>query len=277
MKAVIKLGGSAITYKHLADEFPTNLNEVIEQGDRFIRFDVLRSVGSQLKDIVSQYNPQIALVNGAGPFGHKMVKSGAERFEVHMAVKYLNQRICDTLAEYSIRVRSVAPSAHVTYDETFDFSALHEMMMKLISFNDIPSTYGDVVRALKGNGNVPYDENPPKQLGKVVSGDDILPAFARHIDADLVLSGTDIDGYYDNFGEENAELAKELNWSDAFLEEKTETEHRVTGEMLEKVRKLFPAVREGTECRIFNLTVPGNLKAIFDGQDIGTKLISEKF
>lgn len=260
-KIVVKLGGSIVTKKSVND-FPIEFEEIKQKADYYIRRGVVRRVAKELKGALDydKAATKLILVNGAGPFGHFLVKRRRPDDDVRESVKHLNDRIVSELRNIGLNVVPVAPSKSCDYvDGEFDISYLWELTGVLLQEGKILSTYGDVLRG-----------------GKIISGDDLVVLLAKKWKADKIITVTDVDGVFtkDPKTHKDAEFIGQLGSDESVKVEYRTNNIDVSGGMAAKVEKLRQAAEHGIECRIINGLKEGNVKASILGiENIGTLIL----
>ncbi len=257
-KIVLKIGGSIITKKDV-NEFPLEISEIKEKADDYIKYDVIRRIGKEIKEVLKEKNIQLILVNGAGPFGHFLVKHDRPDNEVRWSVKYLNEKLVSEFRKTGLDTVSVVPSESCEFvNGEFNVSRLWKSTNAIIKKDKIPSTYGDVLNN-----------------GKIISGDDLVVLLAKQWRADKIIAATDVDGVFTKNPHihKDAELIKALNIDDNSIGY-TKIKIDVTGEMASKVKKLKQAAIDGIKCQIINGAKEGNIKAVLLGDEsIGTLIL----
>jgi isopentenyl phosphate kinase len=258
-KIVLKLGGSILTKKDTTD-FPIEIQKIKDAADEYIRYDVIRKIGNEMKEALEQDNIELILVNGAGPFGHFLVKNRRPDEEVRESVRHLNNRIVSELKKIGLKIVPIAPSKSCEFVRgEFDISYLWEVTSTLLEEGKILSTYGDML-----NG------------GKVISGDDLVVLLAKVWKADEIITATDVDGVFtrDPKTNKDVEFIGRLGSDSNGNVEYTTSNIDVTGGMVAKVEKLKSAAKQGTECRVINGLKEGNIKAALLGdKSIGTFIL----
>lgn len=173
----LKLGGSDITAKERSAKFPDYIQGVYEQGKDFIRFERLRQIASILQMVqTSGDNLTLAIVHGAGPFGHRLAHKRPAQ-EVHASVQFLNTQVREVLEKGGLATLPIAPfdTAKVIEDrKKFDLTELSNQAAKAVIGGQIPISFGDMA---------PFADEPERY--GVVSGDDILPAICAHPDTNM--------------------------------------------------------------------------------------------
>lgn len=262
-RIVLKIGGSVITEKDpgkLAD-FPTTVDGIKHRGEEYMRLEDIARVGREIREAMDEVGARIILVNGAGPFGHLLVKAGRPDEDVRASVRFQNERLVSELRAAGLDVVPVPPSESCTFDGSkFDIDYLWEITEMLLEEGKVPSTYGDVLAD-----------------GKIISGDDIVVLLARKWKADRIIMATDVDGVYTKDPKTNADakFLPELRASGAESIDYALNAIDVTGGMKSKVEKLKEAAAAGIKCKIINGITPGNVKAAMLGDEgFGTSIVA---
>jgi len=275
-KIVLKLGGSAITYKSTA-YFPMDIDDIKRDAGRYIRSENVSRLASEIKQAMDESGSQMVVINGAGPFGHYLVAKSAPGDTVRESVAFLNGKVVYELRRAGIDAVPIPPSESCTFDgERFDIGYLWDTAKLLLEETKVPSTYGDFLKSA-----------PEKGISeKIISGDDLAVLIAELWKADMVVMAADVDGYYTyNPKKSGARLIKTVYASSGrvVLADQPPTigsgdvgdMHDMTGGMEAKVRKLKPLAIKGITGRLINGTVPGNVKAALLGDEsFGTSIVS---
>lgn len=258
-KIVLKLGGSLITKKDVKN-FPLEIEEIKQRADEYIHLNEIKRIGKEIKEAMNEKPIQLILINGAGPFGHFLVKRNRPDDDVRASVKLLNEKLVSELRKIGIDIVPIPPSESCEFsNEKFDISYLWEVGDVLLEEGKTLSTYGDM---LKG--------------GKVISGDDLIVLLAEHWQADKIITATDVDGVFtkDPKIHDNVKLIKHLSGDENGEVEYTINNIDVTGGMASKVKKLKQAASRGIKCQIINGLEEGNIKAALLGDEsIGTLIL----
>lgn len=259
-KIVLKLGGSLITKKDIK-KFPLEIEEIKQRADEYIRLNEIKRIGKEVKEAMNEKPIQLVLINGAGPFGHFLVKHKRPSDEVRASVKLLNEKLVSELRKNGIDAVPIPPSESCEFvDGRFDISYLWEVGKVLLEEGKTLSTYGDVL-----------------QGGKVISGDDLIVLIAEHWQADRIITATDVDGVFTGDPKiyKDAKFIRVLGSENDVKVEYTIDSIDVTGGMESKVKKLRHAATNGINCRIINGLKEGNIKAALLGDEsIGTLITS---
>ncbi|MBU4245947.1 MAG: isopentenyl phosphate kinase [Nanoarchaeota archaeon] len=261
MKEVIllKIGGSLITDK--AAKVP-KVNQ--------------KNLARISKEISQGFNPEkqiLAIVHGAGSFGHVIVKetgihkgiSNKEHLlafaETQRLQNELNSDVCKELIKNKIPAMPFEPASTAVMDEgrliSLDTGAL-EGMLKI---GLVPVLYG-----------VPaYDI---AQGCSILSGDQIITYLAKRLKASRIILATDVDGVFDADPNKNpkAKLIKEIsraNFAEIARKISGSTNTDVTGGMFAKVKEIFEI--NGLTGEIINGNKQNNIKRALHGEKgIGT-------
>jgi isopentenyl phosphate kinase len=215
MTVVLKLGGSLITDK--------DRRETLDDGAL-----------SAAADAVAEVDTDLALVHGAGSFGHHYAEKhgvsvtegtgdAGAALEIHGSMTTLNRFVLSRLHDRDVPALPVHPlSAGARDDEAaLEFSVATVCTMLGEGF--VPVSHGDVI-AHAGRG------------ATIISGDELVVRFATATSADRIGLCSTVDGVYDADGAvidrigSFEEVADALGGSDAT---------DVTGGMAGKVRTLL--------------------------------------
>lgn len=267
-KIILKLGGSLITKKN-AKDFPLELGRIRFSAENYMRLDVIKRVVDEIVSAKKEKDFSLILVNGAGPFGHFLVKKYIENkklFDVktiHYSVFILNEKLIEYFGD-SLKLKSVAPFDTCYLTKTgFDVSNLWTEAEQVLNKSLIPSTYGDIVPTVGLAGRLGNYE--------VISGDDLVVGLAKLWKPDKIVMVTDVDGVYtkDPKTDKDAQLIKKID-------EKMKIEYSnniidVSGGIGSKIRKLLLAKEFGVKSQIINGLVENNVRNVLLGDEsIGT-------
>ncbi|MDG5774970.1 isopentenyl phosphate kinase [Haloarculaceae archaeon H-GB1-1] len=245
MTTVLKLGGSVITAK---DDLETVDDEGMET--------VLDAVGAFEGDLV--------VVHGGGSFGHHHaaehgvsstsgIHDAAGAVAVHGAMKRLNDEVVTRLHERGVGAVPVHPLSAASRAADGALALPTAQVGTMLGEGFTPVLHGDVV-AHEGEGVT------------VVSGDDLVIALARSLDATRVGLCSAVPGVLDVDGEVVTridrfdDVARAVGGSDAT---------DVTGGMAAKVRKLLAL---DTPAHVFDASSVGEF---LDGGEPGTRIEHE--
>ena len=265
---ILKLGGSVIT-KKLTSKFPSDYEEILKVGNKFIRESTLSRLIKEIHKAYSIASFGLILINGAGPFGHSLVNDylSGKRVDIetiHKSVKFLNTRI-KTEAEKYFAVSVIDPFEHCSYQKgKFCVSKMVDLVEKFLKRERVALTYGDVIQARSGG-----------KLGKyhIISGDDIAVELASKINIDKIIMVFDVDGIFTQtphlYSDAEFKPVVAEKTSVKFFSNKID----VTGGMEAKVRKLF-SVAGKTEIWIVNGLIRNRVFHLLLGKPtIGTKIV----
>ncbi|MFC4551250.1 MULTISPECIES: isopentenyl phosphate kinase [Halorussus] len=242
MTTVVKLGGSVITDKDRAETLD----------------------GPALADAASAIAEadaaDLVVVHGGGSFGHHNASEhgvsktdgsndAAAAVEIHGAMKTLNDFVLSRLHDRGVPAVPVHPFSAARRDREAALTLMTEQVETMLGEGFVPVLHGDVV-AHEGEGVT------------ILSGDEVVTAVARGVDADRVGFCSTVPGVLD--GEDVIpeirsydEVADVLGGSDAT---------DVTGGMAGKVRALLDL---GAPATIFG---PDDLRAFLAGEEPGTRI-----
>jgi len=267
---VVKLGGSLISEKS-AKEFPLAYEEIEKYADEYIRSDVIKRIGREIEEALAEKQMKIILINGAGPFGHFVVRAYLEHkvediMTIHKSVELLNKKLIGSMKGKNLQLYTIHPVKTCKLTKNgFDLSKLFKEINSAKS--KIPSTYGDIVPVVGVRGRLgDYD---------ILSGDDIVVEVARYCSADRILMVTDVDGVFTK----DPKINRDAKFIRQLTDEKTEVEYSmtvtdVTGGFASKIKKLFVAKQHGIVSQIVNGLTRDNVKKALLGDDsIGTLIV----
>lgn len=168
----LKLGGSDITHKDRSGDFPTTIEEIMERGGEFIKFQRIEAIVKVLKSVMeAQPGLNFVLVHGAGPFGHTLAHKEPPEM-VHRSVLFLNHCVRTIFEQQDVQTESLSPYDHCQVVEDrkrFTMEGLVARAVESLGQGRIPVGFGDMAPYQDGSGSY-----------GVVSGDDLLPAICSH-------------------------------------------------------------------------------------------------
>jgi isopentenyl phosphate kinase len=267
---LVKFGGAVLGDKQRKD-FPLDLQKIIEGYDKYAWVDNIKRLAGEFAYAYNKFRDyNWCLINGAGPFGHFLVKNKADPEIVHKSVEFLNSKIVEAFEDFGINAVPVHPVKTCYYegDGKYNIDKMWKEMQGLIEQKKIPFTYGDVVPTKNCKGQY-YNEY------EVMSGDISVEQIAKIWPATKVYLATDVDGVYATIDSKllDLQIAKEIsfkphgNYEIKFEKAKIDVTNEMKGK-LESIARLNAPVR------IFNGLKPGYLKrALCD--DIGGTLITK--
>ena len=269
MKIIIKLGGSVVTFKETKD-FPLSWKEIERTCERYIRVWNVRRIAKEIASITKITELQMILINGAGPFGHFLVKERLEGNKsittelIHKSVELLNQKIVRIFNDNGMKLVPLAPYELCYFSNgMYNIQQLYTKCLRVLSEGGFPSTYGDCVKVNK--------QTPPLGDCVVISGDDLVVELTKLWRPDKVIIATDVDGVFTSDPKLNPDARLIRLFSPETLES-TKFEISsidVTGGMRSKVIKLL-SISSMAECRIINGLKPGIIRKAILGYNVGT-------
>ncbi len=261
---IIKLGGSAITYK----------NKNIPEPN----LEIIQNTAKEIQKAQAEKEFHLIVVHGAGPYGHKFVtdfgitnglknSSDVEGFvKTHQSMEELNKIIIDAFSDIGLLVFPVQPSACIIQKNkkivSFNTAIIRELLE--MDSNIIPIMYGDMV----------IDE---ELKASVVSGDAIVSYLTRELKVEKVFFGADVGGIFTDDPKINrdAELIPEINAENVknVLQKVSGSNNvDVTGGMKGKLLEIMEILK-GNDILIFDITKKGNLYNALTGNVIpGTEI-----
>jgi len=261
---ILKLGGSAITYKNKKTPEP-NLK-------------VILGAAKEIKQAKNEKDFQLIVVHGAGPYGHKFVSDygiadglsndkDVEGFvKTHHSMEDLNKIFSDMFKDAGLLGFPIQPSACIIQKNKKIISFDLKIIKALLEMNKdiIPILYGDMVIDTELRAGV-------------VSGDAIISYLAKELQVYKVLFGADVDGIFeaDPKKYKNAELIPEINKNNmesVLRKVSGSNEIDVTGGMKGKFQEIMEILK-GVEILIFNITKKKSIYRALCGTSVkGTKI-----
>ncbi|AZH25435.1 isopentenyl phosphate kinase [Haloplanus aerogenes] len=242
MTTVLKLGGSLITDKERAETL---------DGTAL----------SAAADAIAECRDDLALVHGAGSFGHHYAEKhgvsvtegttdAGDALEIHGSMTTLNRFVLSRLHDRDVSALPVHPLSAGGRDADAALDMPIPAVRTMLGEGFVPVSHGDVI-AHEDHG------------ATIISGDEVVVRFAEGLDADRIGLCSTVDGVYDEHGdvidhiEDFDAVADALGGSDAT---------DVTGGMAGKVRTLLdldaPAYVFGAD----------DLSAFLSGGEPGTRI-----
>jgi isopentenyl phosphate kinase len=269
-KLIIKIGGSFLTKKAHSGVFPTTIDGIISQGDKFIEKKRLESISQEIADISKKH--QIMIVHGAGPFGHALVEkimSGAsiDVPDVHRSMLVLNEAVNTILRNRGMTPITLSPIDYVEYDGDFSTSTLVSEMTSEIGSGNLPVSHGDIVRVKTGSGRIDGYE--------VISGDRVASDLALGWQVDSVIMVTDMDGILDRDPAiSKGERIPEIRFQECLdlLRGRGSKGADVTGGIAQKVVSCREPILSGIPLKIISGLEYGNLLSASEDGDVGTTI-----
>lgn len=275
MRIVLKLGGSLIVNK---DIVPTSVQDLKKNSQKYIKNSVIKRCVKEISSAIRGTSIQLFLIHGAGHYGHFLIdkqrwKELGDIEIVHNYCDFLNKMVVKSFKQFELKIKVLPPFKTCFYDfekREFNVNNLWGLATKALEKNQIPITYGDVI------------PTNPRNKGKhggyeVISGDDLSVLTARLWNANKIIMAMNVDGLYDKNPKKykNAKLLfKKIN-PEQKISISTEKGIDVTGGIVEKIKKLQLAAKDGIKSQIVNALKEGILERVLKGDEsIGT-LISK--
>jgi len=238
---IVKLGGSAITYKNKA--FAP-------------RKGVIETLAKEIKELLGEVS--LVIVHGGGSFGHRV----ANQYSLDQGLRKSGQLI----GVSKVRYRMTELSQMITGEmikEGIPVFPLHPSSFVISSSCKIRLFFDKPVKAALEKGLVPLtfgDIILDKKKGiSILSGDDLACRLAINLKALRLVYGTDVNGVYVNTPSGDKILAKKLRVSELSKVRFCSAGVDVTGGMRHKLKTASDAVKAGIKVLIGNITVPGVL------------------
>ena len=258
---ILKLGGSAITHKTK----PKTAN--------------MRIINNLAKEISTAKTQRLIIVHGGGSFGHPLAKKYALTkgykdssqiiglAQTHEAMTVLNGIIVNALIRHNIPAVSVAPSSFIITKGGRIQKLDIDIVTKLLKMGFVPVLYGDAVL-------------DSERGFAILSGDQLIAKLAIVLNAERVIIGVDVDGFYTAEPSDSSAVlishitANELRKLQDHAGKSRATD--VTGGMRGKIIELIPAIEHGVRAVIVNATKPDTVrKALCNEPVIGTLITKE--
>jgi len=244
--AIVKLGGSLITYK----EKPLTLN--------------LEAIDA-ISNALSKSEIPLVLVHGGGSFGHyfadkyglspKPSKASAEGVsKTKVSMIELNLRVLSCLDKHGINPYPLPPSNFVE----LSIKAKRKLLLSFIDYGLTPLTYGDVL--LKSGGFY------------VLSGDEITRILSEALRPMRVIFLSKVDGIYMDLDKPDS-IIEELKPEDLTKIQLKRIDMDVSGGMVLKLREAIRIAENGTDVMFINGAKPERILKALKGEPLTGTLI----
>ena len=241
---VLKLGGSVVTDKERSETLDGEALDAAADA-------VASALEAGVDDLV--------IVHGGGSFGHHNASEhgvtttegthdAAAVLEIHGAMKTLNGFVLQRLLERGVDAVPVHPFSTAYRDADGDLTVPTDQVATLLAEGFVPVLHGDVI-AHSGRG------------ATIVSGDELVAALARDLEADRIGLCSTVPGVLDD-GDDVIERISAYEDVAPVLGDSEATD--VTGGMAAKVQALLELESEAS---IFG---PESLEAFLAGERPGT-------
>jgi isopentenyl phosphate kinase len=253
---LVKLGGSVITDKSRLRTFKGSSCERLAKE--------LRAAKGGL-----------ALVHGAGSFGHILAKKHnlhkgyVNRSQLeHVAgvqrdVRELNLKVIEALIGNGIHGVSIPPAASATFDRSRVKSFDPCNFVGMLELGLVPVTFGDVV--------------PDESMGfSICSGDVMMEELAEALSPRMVIFVADVDGVFDSDPKinRNARLIPEID--PGMMREVKRAEALradVTGSIFGKLERMLAIAEHCEKCMIVNGNAQGRLEQAIRGKKVVSTVV----
>lgn len=259
---VLKIGGSVITDKN---------------GELAAKTHEINRLAEEIKTAAVR---NLVIIHGGGSFGHPVaekykIKEGYKEelqkigfSETHHVMTVLNGLFMDSLVWHNLPAVSVTPSSCIVTENGRIKQFEDGPVEGLLKMGFTPVLYGDAVLDTK--------------LGfTVLSGDQLVSAFAIKFNAERIVIGIDEDGVF----EADPKLEKTAKMFDHLtLDELKKLQNKlgkaavcdVTGGMYGKMAELVPAVEHRIPVTVVNAKEPHNICRALQGAKVKGTLIEKE-
>jgi len=238
---ILKIGGSVITDK--------------SASVGVIKKDNIETIAKELWENKEAITGKLILINGAGSFGHPLVKkynitktyTPLAAAKIHNSVKNLNNIFVSSLIAQGIPAVSVDPISSIVCNNGKIINMQINSITQMLNTKLVPVLYGDIV----------LDQ---EKTTHILSGDQIATYLAKKLKVSIIGAGSSEDGVY--YKKNNNKIIKTINNKIFYKIKKdiTGSAHTdVTGGMLGKVTRMLKLKK--TTSYIFNATKTGNITA----------------
>lgn len=264
---VVKLGGSAITRK--------------DHDRAELRSALVRKVCAQLHAAQQQYDVQLCIVHGAGPFGHVPVARHGLKHGFDNPGQLAG--VCSTQEQVQrlgllLVEQFLAAGLHPLLLSAPDFTCFAGGQLESLDIGAIRRFMALDRRLIPILGGCLV---PDSQQGvAVASGDVLAPRLGRLLGAQAVLLGSDVDGVFNADPKRDSGATVIPHIAPEALEERAAgaegtVSTDVTGGMAGKLRSLARQL-DGTPACIFDLRAEGRLLRLLGGERVGGTWIGAK-
>ena len=242
--ALLKLGGSVITYKDRPLSVNTKALEKISKCLRKVKMPLI-------------------IVHGGGSFGHYYsikydMHTKPAKYDIHgvsvvkSAMVELNSYIINIMVKNKLNPYSVPPSS-LLYRTRSIKTKLNELK-ELAKSNLIPITYGDVLYYVD-------------RSYYILSGDVLMTILAKELSPDVVIFALNVDGVYRDMN--SKEVVREINTEDQANINNVVGD--VTGGMKRKIREAFKITGMNIDVLMVNGLKPNRIvTALNNKKAVGT-------
>lgn len=246
---VVKLGGSAITFKN---------------RPLMARMEVVEMVANDIQRLYEDYD--LILVHGGGSFGHPIVseygiEEGLKEFKHLLGFSWtsywmarLNALIVKSIIARGVPSVGIRTSSCIVARDGKIQEFFMRPIMEFLSRRIIPVMYGDVVADVNRGS-------------AVISGDDIAAELALKLRARRLVFGMDVEGVYDRNPKvsKNARPIRRLSARHLSSISTPVAGIDVTGGLGHKLKVAARVAEQGIEVVFGNITVEGGLYKLVCG------------
>lgn len=260
MLIFLKLGGSLITDKQVAGHF---------------RPEAMRQAAQEIAAaLTDRPDLRVLIGHGSGSFGHVAAQKYGTVEGVHTAANWrgfaevstvaraLNTLVLPELQAAGLPVLPLQPSASAQCRNGILESLAVTPIQTALDHALIPLIYGDVaIDSVRG--------------GTIVSTEALFFYLARQLRPDRIILLGEVEGVYDVAGSVIPRITPD-NYTAIAQALGGSRGTDVTGGMASKVRSMLNLVERipGLECIICGGTAPGQIRAVLNGESLGTTIES---
>ncbi len=257
MVIVVKLGGSAITYK----------NAYMKP-----RIEVIRRVSGEIRKFWDETRgrEKIIIVHGGGSFGHPQAK----KYNLHEGLIHPKALIGVSETVDVMRILSLILSRSMR-EKGLPIFPLQTSGVALKRGGRVDIFYTDIIKAALSKGFIPLlwgDVVLDHEKGaSIISGDEIILEISKQIRVSRVIFGTDVDGVYKDI--ERREIYRRIsleNIGEVFERIFKASPRDVTGGMKAKLEICLSLAEKGINVQIINILKPNYLLRALRGEVVGT-------
>jgi len=250
---VLKIGGSIITERssQIPKALPGEINRIASE--------------------MATNKGNLLVTHGAGSFGHPLAREYrlTEQFymegviETHRSVRILNNMVVDSMNRAGVPAVPVHPFGSFLLDKGRISKMFSAHISVMLDRGMVPVLHGDVVM-------------DTTRGAAILSGDQIVPYIAQKLGAGTIGIASVTDGVLDDKGH-TLPVITPASFDKVKIHIGGSSHTDVTGGMLGKVTELVDlANRSGISSRIFNASIPGNVRAFLNGATPGTLIQKDK-
>jgi isopentenyl phosphate kinase len=252
---IVKFGGSVLT----------------EDNEPAVRAKVLERLSREVAD----HADELAIVHGAGSFGHPLavehaLAGGVDTDEqrkamarVHANVRELNLEVLEALNQHAGPSVALSPYGFLSCNDGKPGGWNLVPAHRTRDLGQIPVLFGDLVLdTARGT--------------TVLSGDTIAAELSRFFHAGRVVFALDVDGVFDEHPGEGGTLLETPTREELVAVREAAEETDATGSIGGKIDAALKIARSGSEVALVNGLEPGRVSDALDGDVEGTLVDPEE-